>query len=213
MVRRANKRVGKKFMKRRKAVILLATEGLNKTERNYFVEFNRKQNKYQVSFSSGSNTDPLGIVRDACRAAEKNELDFSLGDKVYAVFDTDFGKEKQIREARELAKKNRVSLLLSNPCFEIWILLHFRFSTRGFQSNEEVLNELKNRWPEYRKNINTFSYIADRHEVAIENAKQLLLFHDSVSDEKQIEKRNPSTNVHELVEILYLSGGDVRQEE
>lgn len=115
------------------------------------------------------------------------------------MFDTDFNKEIQIGKARKLADENGIELILSNPCFEVWLLLHFRYSTRGYQSNHEVLDELRNRWPAYRKNIDSFQYLQDCCEVAINNAKKLEQFNFDNKGTEVIEECNPSTDVHKLV--------------
>lgn len=123
MVKRANKRMPKKRKQRK--LLILAAEGANKTEKTYFTEFNDKQSEYRVIPARGNNTDPVKIVRDAINSAEKEDVEFEAGDRVFAVFDVDFGKEKQIREAMQLAKANNVEVVLSNPCFEVWFLVIF----------------------------------------------------------------------------------------
>ena len=90
------------------------------------------------------------------------ELEKDAGDLAFVVCDTDFHKEDQIQEARTLAEQNNITLLLSNPCFEIWLLLHFKYSTKPYASNIELLNELQNSWPEYSKNISSFEAITDK---------------------------------------------------
>lgn len=207
MVKRATKKQRGRYTRERKHVILIATEGDNKTEKNYFHEFNGRMNDVSIVFSDGNSTDPVKIVMDAIRSAKKRGIDFSYGDKAYAVFDVDFNKEKQIAEARKLAKDYGMELILSNPCFEVWILQHFRFSTRGYHSNNDVIGELINRWPEYRKNIGSYRYIYDRTDLAIENARKLEAYHDSVNPSADIEGRNPSTDVYKLVEKIYPEGG------
>ena len=202
MVRRANRKKRGWQTREERKILLVATEGNNKTEKNYFTEFNRTQNRYHIVFAEGNNTDPAKVVTDAAVSSENRGLELTHGDKAYAVVDTDFGKEKQIQEARRLAEKYRVDLLLSNPCFEIWFLLHFRYSTRGYSSNSEVLDEIKNRWSDYEKNMESFSSITDRTEIAIENAMQLEKYHEKNNEKVVIERCNPSTNVYKLVELI-----------
>jgi len=182
--------------------MLIATEGVNKTERNYFLEFNRKQDFYRIVLASGSSTDPIGIVKEAILSYEKFGLETVSGDIAYAVFDTDFGKEMQIEEARSLAKKNGIKLALSNPCFEVWLMLHFRFSTKGYYSNEEVNAEISKIWPDYRKNISSFESIHSQGKTAINRANRLKRFHTETGAKGEIEYCNPSTDVHRIVELL-----------
>lgn len=105
MVKRATKKQSKR--KKSKNIIVLAAEGANKTEKIYFNEFNSKQNKYRSIPARGNNTDPVKIVQDAISSAQKEELDYEDGDKAVAIFDVDFGKEKQIQQAVKLANSNK----------------------------------------------------------------------------------------------------------
>lgn len=199
MVRRATKKDRKRYTRERKEIILIATEGKNKTERNYFREFNRSIKGCAIVFSDGNNTDPVNIVHDALNSADKRDIEPQNGDSIYAVFDTDFKKESQISEARKLAERNGVEIILSNPCFEVWLLLHFRYSTRGYQSNNEVIKELNDVRPEYRKNIASFKQLQDRCEDAIENTGKLKKFHNETKGTDIVERCNPSTDVDKLV--------------
>lgn len=209
MVNRANRKNRNGPPRKERTIILLAVEGGNKTEKTYFTELNRLQNEYRIVFADGNNTDAVKVVADAVASIEKKGIDFSRGDIVYAVLDTDFGKEKKIREARKQARENNIGLLLSNPCFEVWLLLHFRYSTRGYHSNNAVVAELENRWPGYRKSIESFEYIIDRIDIAIENAEKLTKHHDSLDSNTETEERNPSTDVYKLFEIIKREGGGV----
>lgn len=202
MVRRANSKTDLNRRRREKSIILLALEGKNKTEKTYFGEFNNANKQYRVLFAKGNNTDPVNIVKDAISSYKKMELEKDAGDLAFVVCDTDFHKEDQIQEARTLAEQNNITLLLSNPCFEIWLLLHFKYTTKQYASNLELLKELEDIWPEYSKNIGSFDGISDRRPLAIDNAKQLKQFHKLKNQKTYIEKCNPSTDVHILVELL-----------
>ena len=208
MVRRANRKRKGHANKRERKIILIAAEGDNKTERAYFTGLNRQQKEYHFVMADGNNTDPIKIVSDAVTSSQHLELDHKDGDLVFAVFDTDFGKRSQLNEARRIAKQHHVGVIMSNPCFEVWILLHFRYSTHGYHSNDDVLQDLLNRWPAYRKGIDSFQYIYDRSDVAVENARKLNTFHDSIEDKKGIEYRNSSTDVYKVIEAIIRKGSD-----
>lgn len=213
MVRRANKKQRRGYSRKERKVILVATEGNNKTERTYFSEFNRMQKEWHIVPTAGNSTDPVGIIKDAIRTMNNRGINIDYGDSAFAVFDTDFGKEKQIADARKIARKNGVELALSNPCFEVWLLQHFRYSTRGYGSNDDVVSELKNRWPDYHKNIASFHYLSDRTGIAIDNSKKLLEFHETVNRGGSIENMNPSSDVYKLVEIIMPKGDDEKDNE
>ena len=211
MVKRANKRDRENNPKRERKVILIAVEGGNKTERNYFVELNRRQGEYHINFADGNSTDPANVVEDAINSALNKGIDYLKGDKVYAVLDTDFGKEKQIEDARRRANRENVEMILSNPCFEIWLLQHFRYSTGGYNSGSEVLKELTEFWPGYRKNLDSFQDLYDKTELAIKNSNDLIKFHDSVNQRAELEYRNPSTDVYKLMQLIILGYDDTKE--
>lgn len=199
---RANRKPRGSHTRERNKIILIATEGRNKTEKTYFREFNRMMNGIKITIATGNNTDPVGIVEDAKKTADNKGIDAASGDKLYAVFDTDFDKIQQIQEARSIARENDINVILSNPCFEVWILLHFQYSTHPFRSNNEVFDELIKEWPEYKKNISSFQSIQNKRETAITNAEKLIEFHQKSSTKPEIEYLNPATEVHELVKEI-----------
>src|SRR3546814_12188831 len=48
-------------------------------------------------------------------------------------------------------KGQQFELAISNPCFEVWVLLHFERSARPFANCQEVIRSLKQHRPEYTK--------------------------------------------------------------
>lgn len=186
-----------------KTVVLIGTEGNNKTERKYFYALGQTvSDKYCIRFAGGNSTDPVGIVRDTAKS--KGNLCTDPGDVAFAVFDTDADSQKQmlISDAVDLANKNEVAVITSTPCFEVWFLQHFRFSTHAFRSNAEVISELQKYIPGYKKNSDVFSIIAENTSIAMENAKALEVFHDGLGRMQHSIVRNPSTEVFRVVEEI-----------
>ena len=79
--------------------------------------------------------------------------------------------------------------------------LHFGYTSKQFQSNEEVLKELRKNIPDYEKSADVFSRVHDKTETAIKNAKKLEQFHAENQDQRGIEC-NPGTEVYKIVEKL-----------
>ncbi len=187
----------------RTKMILIGTEGRNKTEKIYFNEFFRNSKNYKVRFPSSTETDPEGIVQSAIRFIRNEELDLSHGDLAFCVMDTDTDKSKQaqIDKALRLAEKNEIQVLLSNPCFEIWFLQHFRYSTKNYLSNDEVIKELAMYIQEYKKNSNVFDLLKNKQDDAVKRAKQLEKFHADLGRKQNSMECNPSTAVYKITEI------------
>lgn len=195
----------KRGTKRRteKNIILIGAEGNNKTEKLYFRELGKDfSSKYLIKFAKGNSTDPVGIVKDTAKDAVKECID--KDDIAFAVFDTDVdaGKQRLVDEAVLLASRDNIRVITSTPCFEIWYLLHFRYSTGAFINSRKVVEELQKYIPGYEKNSNVYSELRDSLDDAVANAERLDTYHtERCLREKSIE-RNPSTDVFEVIKIL-----------
>jgi hypothetical protein len=88
---------------------------------------------------------------DAAREKDDN-LAF---DSVWCVFDVD--EHPRVADAREMARDNGIDLAISNPCFELWLLLHFRESP-GMQDRARIRDMLREHVPEYDKHVDYAAY-------------------------------------------------------
>lgn len=196
------KRRGRETRKPRK-IVLIGIEGRNRTERLYFQDLIRdKGDGYTVRFTSREETDPKGIAKSMIRDIKNYELDFTNGDLAYCVFDTDTDPDKQkyIDEAEVNAGKENIETILSNPCFEVWFLMHFTDSTHAFSNNREVIDRLKEKISDYEKNKSIYGSIKERTCTAVGNAKRLETFHDEMGRRPKHVDRNPSSEVYKIIE-------------
>ena len=160
-----------------KRVLLIAAEGSskNKTEKSYFHNF--QNDLVTVRFVSGDETDPVHLATRLKNEAQEMEL--QEDDFAACIVDADFTVEKNIQLSRAEAilkkvRNTRAELIVSNPCFEIWYLCHFVYSTRQFNNPREVLDELRKYIVGYEKNQNVYpGYLQDKTNKAIENAKKM----------------------------------------
>lgn len=203
MVKRANKKQRNKINRKQKKLIIVGTEGKNVTEKQYLKHFNTINKEHRIIFAKGNATDSMGVVLDTEKTIQAFDLDREFGDKVYCLIDSDYGKEreKELRKVIDLAKKKDIRVAISNPTFEIWFLLHFRYSTKSYINNNELLNELKNYIPEYHKSKDVFMNLFQKTPKAIENSAKLENYHDKNCN-FDIMQRCPSTQLPELVEVL-----------
>ncbi len=181
---------------------MIGCEGKNQTEKNYFLNFNKLQNEYRIIEAKGIKSDPEGVLNDLCKSAKKEELAVNEGDIPACFIDVDFSTNRKavLKAVLKASKEQNIQIYLSNPCFEIWYLLHFRYSTRQYNSNEEVINDLKKYLNNYKKNLNVFDTLLPLVSAAISNSKMLITYHsDNKSDHIN---RSPSTDVYQLVELL-----------
>lgn len=121
----------------------------------------------------------------------KKELKISQWDKVHTflMYDMD------VQAINEKLHKCNAEMLLSNPCFEIWLLLHAKDQKTAIET-DAVIKELKESapvWKNYSKSAFTDtqkSFLNDNTYVAVARAKKLHEFH------------NPSTGIYKLIEML-----------
>ncbi|MBW1924385.1 MAG: RloB domain-containing protein [Deltaproteobacteria bacterium] len=184
-------------------VVLIVCEG-KKTEPNYFNELKKAFRLSNANIKvSGHGADPLSVVNFAIESF-REEPEF---DRVYCVFDRDRHTTypaalDKIRHTR-LGKGSKIFAIPSVPCFEFWLLLHFRYTTRPFDAPpgdsicSKVIGELKNYLPTYRKGDQGIFYkIKEKLDDAITNAQRVKQYHQRSGTD------NPSTAVHSLVEYL-----------
>lgn len=125
------------------------------------------------------------------------ELKISRWDKVNAflMYDMD------VQTINEKLQKCKAEMLLSNPCFEIWLLLHIK-ERQAAISTDALIKELKKCapiWKNYAKSVFT-----DTQKAFLNNHTT-----DAVARAKKLpEFQNPSTGIYKLIEMLE---GDTRR--
>lgn len=201
----SNDRV-RKFRKQ-KSKILIAAEGKNKTEKTYFSNFEDGKKSYNITYARGNNTDPLKLVKMLIKEIDESKLDLQDDDVAYCIFDTDVdpNKNKIIEEAIQLAKKNNIKIITSSPCFELWFLLHYDYTTANMDS-EEVIKRLKEYYPKYEKNINIYPDIIKEIDLAIDRAKKIEKYQIDNNQRIGTVEANPNTEVYKIVEYLMKKG-------
>jgi hypothetical protein len=184
-------------------VVLIVCEGA-KSEPAYFngLRAAHRLSSANIHVMSARGSDPMSIV-----AFAENEMATNEYDKAFCVFDRNGHTNYDAALARiarsPLGRTGKLKAITSWPCFEIWLLLHFRYSTGPFNragsesSCDRAIKELLTFLPEYTKGRQTiFDELASQMPTAITNAKRLRT-HNSRSS-----STNPSTRIHTLVGYL-----------
>ena len=155
---------------------------------------------------SGRHTlDLFECAEDLCRYAPE------AFDHVWLVFDKDdfpaADFDAMERKCAELSDGSRTfHALWSNPCFELWPLLHLRYTTAPMTAAEcqRVLAQAmsKDLGVEYRKNLGgLFGMVDENRAEAIARAGRLDGHHDSLGNVRPSD-RNPATRVGDIFEEL-----------
>jgi hypothetical protein len=111
--------------------LLVFVEG-EVTEEEYLKHWHRRfRQKVNVEIHEFHGS-PNALVERAAEEKAKNEKEARRGrgrahDEVWCVFDVD--DHPLLEEATELAGREGINLAVSNPCIELWFLLHFTDQT------------------------------------------------------------------------------------
>lgn len=187
--------------KREKEIILIVYEG-ECSEYDYFQGI---KEDYRMSnlHLKGPYPDPKTLVYEACKIIEK----MPEVNKVYCVFDCD-GRDTfgiALEGIKKYNQENNIQIIpiTSNPCFEIWLLLHFEYSTKQYpvirgKKNSQVLKkqvkELSSKCRDHCRD--EYQIFKKRVSTAIVHAQKLSNYQESD------RMRNPYTEVHLLVSDL-----------
>ncbi len=196
---------------------LIACEGIC-SEPNYIngLVLNEKINRKiadgtVVKIAPHQHSDPYGVLQDLLRSPN-----YESYDELWIVIDRDevelkgkgFGghTEENFQKALEESKEYGVEVACSNPCFELWIVLHFEYRdtacSRGDiqkkaleKINLLLPNDKQLKKVEKLKSVeNIYDLLKDKVDIARRNAKKLK------ANEKI--KANPSTGMYKLLESL-----------
>jgi hypothetical protein len=185
--------------------ILVVCEG-KLTEPAYFRalqhEFRNRLVHVEIDKQAGV---PLTLVTRAialdteAKAEAKRQRDDDLKyDDVWCVFDVD--EHPNLLEALDLAKASGVNVALSNPCIELWAILHFQDQQEQLHRHE-AQQTLRAYMPRYEKELD-FNKMKPGYETAIARARQLQKTAEALDN----PDRNPSTKVHLLTELIRTGG-------
>jgi hypothetical protein len=102
-------------------------------------------------------TDPRSIIERVIeeRKEMKSNQAWTEGDSAWAVFDGDEHIEQSPdnwRSAIDLATKQKIKLAITNPCFELWYLIHFQDYFAQI-TRDRVINLLEKHIPKYDKSM------------------------------------------------------------
>jgi len=187
-----------------KAVIFIDCEG--KTEKVYFDWVAQQARATGVKVEVvGQRGDPRAVVEAALgrrRALEQQariEKDsYSWDFETWAVFDVD--EHTRIHEAIALARANQIGLAISNPCFELWALLHLTDQTAWIH-RRDAQRRLHEEMPQYhhdRSPILDTSLLLGKEHDARRRAAALDRRHEGLGT----SGGNPSSSVASLYDAL-----------
>ena len=189
--------------RRERRVIRVLTEG-KVTEPSYLTAWARRY-RHTISLSlSESGMAPETLINHASRhlrrrrRSRRSEQDF---DEIWCVFDVD--QHPNVSTAIHNARQSGVEVAVSNPCIELWLVLHVQDQTAYIhrRNAQRRANELRltsgKRIPD-----SAWSTLFDEYEAARHRARTLDQRHDSNGSPP---RSNPSTDIWRLVDRIRAS--------
>ena len=183
-------------------------EGI-RTETDY-IEALRKEPAVRESASveiridrTASGAVPLTLVHKAAEARDRYSQEEGEIDEVWCVFDVEWPhNHPNLREAKEKAKARNVNLAVSNPCFELWLVLHFEERTAWL--NSDTAGKLRCQHDKSSgKGLEGSEYMPLR-TVAAKRARALAAKH--AGDVTEFPHDNPSSGMYRLLEAIESNG-------
>lgn len=183
--------------------MLITAEGKNKTEQMYFTSFQRRRGKYSVRFvKTGNYTDSVGMYNALNTYWNKNDLSETNGDKAYIVLDLDCMKPKAVLIEKLAEKSKNIQFIVSNPCIEVWFLMHFCYSTHQFTDSKEAKKELRKYIQGYKESMEVTEILKPLLPRAMANIEHLKKHYAEIGSKWVSAECNPMTDVPEIIKEL-----------
>lgn len=179
--------------------LLVLVEG-EKTEDGYLLPLRRALRDQVLITVDNRGGAPLTLVERAAAVKRRAHRDAVRGegrayDEVWCMFDRD--AHPNLTQALDLARRHNVEVVMSNPCIELWFILHFEDQTASIDrhSAQRRSAELLG----CKKNLSTGAtdILYERHEEARRRAQALDTKHDG---DGSAHRSNPSSDVWRLVD-------------
>ena len=172
------------------------------TEEAYLLFWARRLRRRALVEISKLRGAPVSLVENAVAAKTAEEKEDRRGrgrmrDEYWCVFDVD--THPRLDQAIELARTHGIKLAISNPCIELWFLLHFAEQTAYIESRQAARSVREHIGGEKGMTPSVLESLGERFDIARARAVRL--------DEKHRgdgtpAPGNPSSGVWRLVESI-----------
>ena len=191
----------KAYKRKRNPILLLVLEGRNKTERKYFSHYQVRECNYKLVIKDSGATDVMGMARRATNLYKEYQMDAALGDRAFCLIDMDLREDKYNAYLKARQTYHNITLIVSNPCFEVWLLYHFTENPRAESSSQAVKEQMKKYVPEYNESMDVYAQydLKEKYMVAMNRSEKKNALYE---EKRTLVDRNPYTEVQKLICIL-----------
>ncbi len=183
-----------------KPVYLIIAEGKNKTEVLYLSHFQDQEKGYNIRFvKAGYKTDADSLYNTLISKWEELGMSSKDGDRGFVILDIDNDplKAQKVSALALVNTNTSVSFVVSNPTFEVWFLLHFKYTTKQYKDGDEVIKDLRRYLPNYEKNSDCFEDCIEKMKEAVKHSIKLAEYY--IGSEWPSIECNPRTDMGELI--------------
>jgi len=195
-------------VKEPRLAITIYCEGGN-TEPDYFRRFAQEHGNRLVEVEIiGPAGVPMTLVKKAVEEAKrrrrKQRNSFEERDQIWVAFDAD--EHPHVPEAIRMAEEHNVSVAFSNPCFELWGIVHlvdYEFNKPLHRHEaQRLLKTLMPKYDPHGSKVFDYPLLSPRYEAACKQAANM----DRCRIEESSPAGNPFTSVHLLAKLIVASG-------
>lgn len=186
-------------------VFVVSVEG-RATEKKYFDSLNHDLDGCTITYAPRrwNRTEPSQVLQDLLAYKSGQSRAKQRSDQYWLVIDHDKTDVAELARVWEKAAKNNCFVADSKPCFELWLLLHFKplnkyqgLVASGDNSPcspaEKLLEVEDQSYERHKKGKYKATDYMDKIAVAIQNAKRV----DNDAPERPLE--NTGTRVYNLL--------------
>jgi hypothetical protein len=139
----------------------------------------------------------------AIEARDKERREQGEIDEFWCVFDVEWPtNHTTLGDALRLADKSGIQLAVSNPCFELWLVLHFA-DCDAWLDNDQARRRRRQHDGKLDKGLDPARYMPNRH---VAGARAVRLERRHVKDGTASPHDNPSSGMHRLISSVEPAG-------
>ncbi len=192
--------------RRPKKTLLIFCEG-ERTEPEYIEALRREPSVKDIAAvdlrlaTKSGGSAPLTLVVSAATARQRDDDEDGEAeiDEYWCVFDVEWPRNHPgLEDAIARARQARIEVAISNPCFELWLALHFADQS-AWLDNEEARRLRRHHDGVTHKGLDPTVYMSKRHDAA---ARAASLDERHRLNGTAFPDNNPSSGMHRLLKSV-----------
>jgi len=181
-----------------KKVFRVFTEGITEVEYvKALKELDNVRNKGAITIEGPAQKPPPGKMFQLAEERAKNQN----VDRVFCIVDVEAPKPHDwLSEAQALHRSNpKIEFIFSNPCFEIWIVMHYHYVS-SYATNRQAESNATATGAYLKKHITDSQALMNRIDTAMKHADRVRRSHGN--NNKVFPKDNPMTDMDIFVNAI-----------